>query len=144
MYQAVLSFQNSSCKLHTYLALTLVQCMNNTIPFYFSVFYSYLPQAAITVYGVVNLILSLVSVGGLIILIVVSIESKLFKKKRPLTRTMISRMSVATLEHSLMQFLFVYSLSWLMDLLISFYLLQTNPTSTIGALLHHLKQSFKT
>lgn len=46
MYLAVLSFQNSS------------------------LFYSYLPQAAITVYGVVNLILSLVSVGGLIILIV--------------------------------------------------------------------------
>ncbi|OBZ84564.1 hypothetical protein A0J61_07388 [Choanephora cucurbitarum] len=44
MYMAVLSFQNSS------------------------LFYSYMPSAPITVFGVANLILSLVSIGGIIVL----------------------------------------------------------------------------
>ncbi|KAI8370299.1 hypothetical protein BD560DRAFT_397050 [Blakeslea trispora] len=45
MYMAVLSFQNSS------------------------LFYSYMPSAPITVFGVANLILSLVSIGGMIVLV---------------------------------------------------------------------------
>ncbi|KAI8369104.1 hypothetical protein EDC96DRAFT_503869 [Choanephora cucurbitarum] len=44
MYMAVLSFQSSS------------------------LFYSYMPSASITVFGVANLILSLVSIGGIIVL----------------------------------------------------------------------------
>lgn len=67
MYLAVLSFQNTSCKL----IIFTVKKMKIQLTYSIIVFYSYLPSAAITVYGVVNLILSLVSVAGLAVLVAV-------------------------------------------------------------------------
>lgn len=69
MYMAVLSFQNTSCKARTnslkigYRKLTFI--------LFLAVFFTYMPNAPVTVYGVANLLLSLVSVGGIIIFITV-------------------------------------------------------------------------
>lgn len=93
------------------------------------------------VYGVVNLILSLVSIGGMVVLAVVCIHHLLEYYGH--VTYLIYRMLVHMFRLFLIQSLSVYFSYLLMDLSISSFSSQVNQVFIAGALMLHLSQLHK-